>query len=74
MLLATHAFLHEWNEPHLHLPFQPKLVLETYRPRRDGRLNWHDEDRVYIRVLGKGKIDVVGPLTVLLWSFTATRC
>jgi len=39
VLPATHAFIHEWNEPYLPLPSQPKLVL-IYRPRRDGRLSW----------------------------------
>jgi len=30
-LSATHAFIHEWNEPYLLLPSQPKLVL-IYQP------------------------------------------
>jgi len=39
VLLATHAFIHEWYKPYLSLQFQPKLVL-IYRPRRDLRLSW----------------------------------
>jgi len=31
--LHTHAFIHEWNEPYLPLPSQPRLVL-IYRSRR----------------------------------------
>jgi len=40
VLPATHAFIHEWNEPYIPLPSQSKLVL-IYRSRRDGRLSWH---------------------------------
>jgi len=36
---ATHAFIHEWNEPYLPLPFQPKLVI-IYRLRKDGRMSY----------------------------------
>jgi len=43
VLPSIQTFLHEWNEPYLHLPFQLKLVL-IYRPRRDGRLSWHRAD------------------------------
>jgi len=39
VLSAIHAFIHEWNEAYLSLPFQPKLVL-IYWPQRDGRLSW----------------------------------
>jgi len=39
ILPATHAFIHELNEPYLPLPFQPKLVL-MYWPRKDERLSW----------------------------------
>jgi len=41
VLPATHAFIHEWNEPYLLLPSHPKLVL-AYRLRRDERLSWHN--------------------------------
>jgi len=34
----TCTFNHEWNEPYLSLPSQPKLVF-IYRPQRDGRLS-----------------------------------
>jgi len=37
--LHTCPFFHEWNEPYLPLPYQPKLVL-VYWPWRDGRLSW----------------------------------
>jgi len=39
VLPATRAFIHEWNEPYLPLPFQPKLVFICW-PRGDGRLSW----------------------------------
>jgi len=34
--LHSHTFIHEWNEPYLPFPSQPKLVL-IYQPRRDER-------------------------------------
>jgi len=40
VLLAIHAFIHEWNKPYSPLPSQPKLVL-IYGPRRDERLSWY---------------------------------
>jgi len=39
VLPTTHALIDEWNEPHLLLPSQPKLVLIIDRPRKDGRLS-----------------------------------
>jgi len=42
----AHMFIHEWNEPHLPLPSQPKLVL-IYQPWKNGWLSW-DSDRVWV--------------------------
>ena len=35
---ARYTFIRNRNEPYMHLPSQPQLVL-IYRPRRDGRLS-----------------------------------
>jgi len=37
--LHTHAFIHEWHDPYLHSPFQPKMVL-IYRPWKNRRPSW----------------------------------
>ena len=48
--LQTHKFIRNRNEPYLHLPSQPQLVL-IYRPRRDGRLTrpWCEVAQAEIR-------------------------
>jgi len=40
VLRASHAFIHEWNEPYLPLPARSKLLVLIYRPQRDWRLSW----------------------------------